>query len=75
MFLKTRHNPYNGFRSSCLEVFCEKFLKIHRKTTIVGSSFDKAAVRLKRDSSTGDFFGIAKYSRTPFLWNTSSGCF
>ena len=24
MFLKTRHNPYKGFRISCLEVFCEK---------------------------------------------------
>ena len=63
MFLKTRHNPYNGFRSSCLEVFCEKdilkkLLKIHRKTTIVGSRFDKAEGRLKRDSSKGDFFMV-----------------
>ena len=24
MFLKTRHNPYKGFRSSRPEVFCEK---------------------------------------------------
>ena len=24
MFLKTRCNPYKGFRSSCPEVFCEK---------------------------------------------------
>ena len=31
MFLKTRCNPYKGFRS------------IHRKTTIVGSRFNKAA--------------------------------
>ena len=34
MFLKTRCNPYNGFRSSCLEVFCEKdILKSFSKFT------------------------------------------
>ena len=44
MFLKTRRNPYKGFRRSRPEVFCEKdVLKIHSKTTIVGSCFNKAA--------------------------------
>ena len=34
MFLKTRHNLHNGFRSSCLEVFCEKdILKSFSKFT------------------------------------------
>ena len=41
MFLKTRCNPYRGFRSSRLEVFCEKdalnsFLKFTGKQLLWG---------------------------------------
>ena len=71
MFLKTRHNPYKGFRSSCPEVFCEKdvlksFSKFTGKQLLWGLVLIKlqAKKRLERRWFSLD---IVKFSRTPFL--------
>ena len=63
------------FSSSRPEVFCKDifFCKIHRKTLLLESLFNKVVgqelATLKKDLSTGFSSGFAKFLRTPFLWS------
>ena len=71
MFLKTRRNPYKGFRSSRPEVFCEKDeLKSFSKFTGKQLLWSLVLIKLqakKKLQRRWFFFDIAKFSRTPFL--------
>ena len=63
-------------QNSCSQNFC----KLHRKTPVLESLFNKVAglnlkacnFLLKKEASTVKF---VKFLRAPFLQNTSSGCF
>ena len=65
------HLAYEKFRSSRSEVLCKKdgkFCKIHRKTTVPESLFNRTATLLKKKLWRKCFpVNVAKFLRTLFL--------